>query len=119
MPYLLIAARAMLIVVFATAFVSKARSRKAFMGFAGSLGSFGIQHSRVQLAAATMVVTAEALAVVLAAIPSTVTWGLAIGGLAITCFHLRGTARKKTRTPAQMQLLRAFHSNPGQQAHRA
>ena len=43
MQYFLIAARAMLIVVFATALASKAWSRNAFMSFTDSLGSFGIR----------------------------------------------------------------------------
>jgi hypothetical protein len=100
MLYLAIAARAMLIVVFAAAFAAKARNRNAFMSFADSLGSFGIRHRRLQLAAASMAVTAEAATAVLAAVPVTATWGLALGGLTITAFTAAALrARKQGRQP--------------------
>jgi hypothetical protein len=100
MPYLEIAARAMLIVVFATAFATKARNRNAFMSFADSLGSFGIRHRRLQLQTAAIVLTAEAAAAVLTALPATAIWGLALAGLTITVFTAAAVlARKQGRQP--------------------
>lgn len=76
----------MLFVIFAASFTSKVRSRTAFAAFADSLAGFGVRSSRLQARTAGIVITAEAVAAALVALPFTVIWGLACGGLIITVF---------------------------------
>jgi hypothetical protein len=100
MPYVVIAARVMLVVIFAIAFAGKVRNRSAFTRFTDSLGDFATWNTRLQLPVAVMVVTAEATIVVLVALPATVGWGLAIGGLMITVFTAAALhARRNGRQP--------------------
>jgi hypothetical protein len=72
-----LACRAVLLLVFGIALVSKVRSRKDFDEFADSLTALGVRRTAI------LVVAAEAAAVVLLALPTE--WGfvLAIGLLAV------------------------------------
>jgi hypothetical protein len=100
MPYVVIAARAMLVVIFATAFFGKVRNRGTFTRFVNSLSDFGTLNRRLQLPVAVMVVTAEAAIVVLVALSATVVWGLAIGCLMIAVFTVAALlARRHGRRP--------------------
>jgi Methylamine utilisation protein MauE len=95
MPYLVIGARAMLFVIFVASFTSKMRSRTAFAAFADSLAGFGIRSTRLQAGTAGIVISAEAAAAFLVALPFTVTWGLAAGGLIITAFTAQASIARR------------------------
>jgi hypothetical protein len=95
MPYLVIGARAMLFVIFVASFTSKVRSRTAFAAFADSLAGFGIRGARLQARSAGIVITAEAAAAVLVALPFTVVWGLTAGGLIITVFTAQASIARR------------------------
>ena len=100
MPYLVIAARSMVIVVFLAAFVGKARGRHAFIRFVDSLDSFGVRRRALQLPAAYAVVAAEAAAAIFLVFPATVNYGLMLGGLTITVFTAAALlARRLGRQP--------------------
>jgi hypothetical protein len=95
MPYLVIGAQAMLFVIFAASSTSKVRSRTAFAAFADSLAGFGIRGARLQARTAAIVITAEAAVAVLVALPFTVIWGLAGGGLIITVFTAQASIARR------------------------
>jgi hypothetical protein len=70
MPYLLIAARAALIAVFALAVISKVRSSAAYTGFRKALRQLGIVPASTVNAAAASAVAVEAAIVVSLALPA-------------------------------------------------
>lgn len=82
-----IALRTVLAAVFATAFVSKVRSRAAFGEFARTLDDVGMLRGRRRRAAAALAVpTAEAVLVVLLAVPGTALAGFAAASAVLAVF---------------------------------
>jgi hypothetical protein len=78
--------RTILAAVFAVAFVSKVRSRAMFTEFAGTLADFGWLRGRRRSAVALAVPAAEAVLVVLLAIPVTVMAGFAMAVVMLAVF---------------------------------
>ena len=90
----------MLFVIFVASFASKVRSRAALAAFADSLAGFGIEGTRLQACTAGIVITAEAAAAVLVALPFTASWGLTAGALIITVFTVQASiARRRGLRP--------------------
>lgn len=90
----------MLFVIFIASFSSKVRSRTAFTAFADALTGFGIRGVRTQPLTAGIVITAEAAAAVLIALPSTVIWGLTAGGVIVAVFTAQASiARQRGLRP--------------------
>jgi hypothetical protein len=83
-----IALRTILAVVFAIAFISKARSASAFGEFASSLRDIGWLPPPGRAAAAWLIPLLEAAVVVLLAIPGTVAVGFGVGALMLAGFTI-------------------------------
>lgn len=82
-----VALRTVLALVFGAAFISKARSRRAFSEFADSLRDIGWLRGRWRPSAAAVAIPLlEAGTVVLLAEPRTVPWGFGAGSILLAAF---------------------------------
>jgi hypothetical protein len=86
MAYVHVACRALLVVVFLVACLSKASGRRRFTEFAGSLADLNWLPAGARRPLAASVLAVEAAVVALLAVPSTVAAGFALGGAALAAF---------------------------------
>ncbi|MEU6746916.1 MauE/DoxX family redox-associated membrane protein [Spirillospora sp. NPDC046719] len=82
----LLACRALILTVFAAAFVGKARSASRFRGFTGSIRQLAILPERVAVPAGALVVAGEGTAVVLLALPAAARAGFALASALLVLF---------------------------------
>ncbi|MBO2459960.1 MauE/DoxX family redox-associated membrane protein [Actinomadura violacea] len=83
---LLLGCRALILTVFAAAFVGKARSASRFRGFAGSIRQLAILPERAAAPAGALVVAGEGTAVVLLALPPAARAGFALASALLALF---------------------------------
>lgn len=101
--YLVIACRALLAAVFMIAFVGKVRGRATFDEFVASIVALGILPKALSAAAARALVVAEAAAVLLLALPSTVPLGFlaAVGMLVVLTSGILVALRRGRQAPCR------------------
>jgi Methylamine utilisation protein MauE len=85
-PYVLVACRALLLVVFATSAFGKVRGRPAWSGFLQSVRDLRLVPARWVDAVAVTVVGGEAAVVLLLAVPATAAVGFALAGALFATF---------------------------------
>ncbi|SEG98045.1 hypothetical protein SAMN05444920_111168 [Nonomuraea solani] len=103
MPYLLIACQVLLAAVFAIALAGKVRGRAAFDAYVSSIVALEILPRRVSVAAANALLAAEAVVIVLLALPWTVPLGFAAaaGTLAAMIGGILVALRRGRRAPCR------------------
>ncbi|MGP3916693.1 MauE/DoxX family redox-associated membrane protein [Nonomuraea sp. 10N515B] len=103
MLYLMIACRALLAAVFAIALVGKVRGRTAFDEFTASIVTLGVLPRGMSVVAAYALVAAEAVAVLLLALPWTVPLGFAaaVGTLAVLTGGILAALRGGRQAPCR------------------